>query len=156
MISASTLNFYVNMHVSMICPNGYDQDNINHCVHFVGHVLGIQVGASCSTIVGGQRALRASIRVDEIFNMWCPSVGEFDSKPNSVSQGLIFIINEINVRLNPKHMGNVGTKHMGVFVGGSVWHYSNGRHKVVSVPVSQMRNHFPSKKDNYLFYGTLK
>lgn len=155
MISASTLNFYVNKHVSMICPNGYDRDNINHCAHFVGHVLGITVGKTCVSIVGGTGA-KGSIRVNEIFKMWCPSVGEFDSKPNSVSQGLIFIIDEINVGLSPKHMRNVGTKHMGFFVGDTVWHYSNGRHKVVRVPVSQMRSHFPSQKDNHLFCGTLK
>lgn len=35
-------------------------------------------------------------------------------------------------------MGDNSTKHVGIHIGGTVWHYSNTRKKVVSVPVSQM------------------
>ena len=155
MISASTLNSYLNKHMSMICPNGYDKDNINHCAHFVGHVLDITVGKTCLSIVHGTGA-EGSIRVNEIFNLYCPLVGEWKSKPSSLSRCLIFITSPTNVTLSPKHMTDHPTKHIGIFVGGRVWHYSNGRHKVVSVPVNQMKKHYSGQTDDWLFYGTLR
>ncbi|MDF2763855.1 MAG: hypothetical protein K0S81_849, partial [Rhodospirillales bacterium] len=40
-------------------------------------------------------------------------------------------------------MQDVGRKHMGIFVGGSVWHYSNSQDKVVCVSIDRMKKHYP-------------
>ena len=156
MVGIGTLNSYVNKHISAICPNHYDSDGFNHCAHFVAHSLEIMVGVTCYGIVGGQKGASGSLRVDEIFSRWCTTVGEWGMKPSGSTQGLIFITNNINVSIKAKSMKSVPTKHIGIFVGGDVWHYSNSRHKVVSVPVTRMMSHFPSPKDNSLFYGTLR
>lgn len=51
-------------------------------------------------------------------------------------------------------MGDHSTKHVGIYLGGMVWHYSNTRRKVVVAPFSQMKNHYAGQTDKWLFYGT--
>ena len=155
MLSITTLNGYVGKNISQICPNGYTANNLSHCAHFVAHALGIQENYLCTNQVHGPGP-GASIRVEDIFNRWCPKVIDELSKPNSWSSGLIFIINPIYVRLSPRKMDNVGRKHMGIFVGGSVWHYSNTQDKVVRVSIDRMKKHYPSASDNGLFFGTFR
>jgi hypothetical protein len=83
-INISMLNGYVGKHISQICPNGYDANNIWHCAHFVAHALDIMVGTKCTNIVHGPGP-GASIRVNEIFNDWCPKVIDELSKSKSWS-----------------------------------------------------------------------
>jgi hypothetical protein len=52
-------------------------------------------------------------------------------------------------------MGRDDTKHVGIYVGGAVWHYSNSMRKVVAMSVSQMHNHYSGlDPTTWLFYGT--
>ena len=111
MISSGALNSYINKHISLICPNHYDSDGFNHCAHFVAHVLGIVVGVTCYGIVGGQKEASGSLRVNEIFSGWSPTVGVWGMKPSGLSQGLIFVTNKSNVNVRSKIMKSVPTKH---------------------------------------------
>jgi hypothetical protein len=155
LINISLLNRYVGKNISQICPNGYDDNNDSHCAHFVAHVLRISEGTKCTNLVHGPGP-GASVRVDDVFNKWCPKVIDELSKPSSWSSGWIFIINPKYVRLSPRKMQDVGRKHMGIFVGGSVWHYSNTQDKVVRVSIDRMKKHYPSASDNGLFFGTVR
>jgi hypothetical protein len=57
-------------------------------------------------------------------------------------------------------MANVPNKHVGIFVGNNVWHYSKSQKKVVYVSTvyvstAQFSRIYPGVK-NGLFYGTFK
>ena len=153
MFDTVLLNSFVGKHISAICPNGYDSDSIFHCAHFVGHALDITVGKGCLHLVHGPGET-ASIRVDEIYNSACKEVGAWATKKSSVNECLIFITNPKN--FTGGRMGQGSTKHVGIFVSGSVWHYSNTNRKVVKVPVANMQKHYPRASDNGLYYGILK
>jgi hypothetical protein len=58
------------------------------------------------------------------------------------------------VDLAAKVMNNVPRKHIGIFFGGFVWHYSNSQQKVVKQLPSQFALHYPAP-DNAMFYGSL-
>lgn len=158
MVSTTRLNAYVGKHISAICYNNFAEDSKNHCAHFVGHVLEIRVKTNCNNVGPTMYPVEpgASLRVNEIFNFWCRAVGPWDLKPTSLTQCLFFISIPINVTGKPIRMGENSTKHMGIYIGGTVWHYSNSRRKVVRMPVSQMKKHFPGQKDDWLFYGTFR
>ncbi len=158
MISTSTLNSYVNKHISAICYNNYAEDGTNHCAHFVAHVLEIHVETKCHNVGPTMYPVKpgASLRVNEIFNFWCGAVGPWDHKPTSLAQCLFFISIPSNVTGRPLRTGTNSTKHIGIYIGGTVWHYSNSKRKVVRVPVAQMKKHYSGQKDDWLFYGTLR
>jgi len=149
--STATLSSYLGKNILQICYNKYNPRN--NCAHFVGHALGIHVGMGCYDIVGGALP-GASIRVNEIFNDWCPTKGKWSKKPTALYRCLLFISIPINVILTPLSMKDHETKHIGIYVGGTVWHYSNTMKKVVAVPESQMHRHYPGQTMDWMFYGT--
>ena len=51
-------------------------------------------------------------------------------------------------------MANVPRKHVGIFLNGIIWHYSNSQHRVVKQLPGQFALHYPSP-DNGMFYGSL-
>ena len=67
---------------------------------------------------------------------------------------LVFITNANNVNLQTKTMVNVPRKHVGIYYNGTIWHYSNSRHQVVSQTPEAFSNHYPAPS-NAMFYGTV-
>lgn len=142
---------YEGKHIKEICSSGFVGDEKNHCAHFVSHVLGFGFGLTCRALTGKGHG-KANVRVQEIFAK-CPKVGRWVDGDAAPAQGLMFVTDDTNVNLTAKIMKNVPKKHIGIYVGGDVWHYSNSRDKVVKQPVSQFSKHYPG--DNItLFYGT--
>jgi hypothetical protein len=152
MITQQQLDGYLDKSIGKICPNGFASNADNHCAHFVGHVLGYRFGVTCQIMSHGQLP-GVSIRVQEIFPK-CPAVGAWSLRPASLSSCLVFITRVANVNLAGKVMSNVPRKHIGIFFGGMIWHYSNSQHKVVKQTPAQFAQHYPAP-DNGMFYGSL-
>lgn len=152
MITQQELAAFLGKNISQICGNQYANGNDNHCAHFVSHAMGYQFGATCRMMSGGQQP-GANIRVQEIFPR-CASVGTWASRPTAVSPCLVFITNASNVDLGHKTMANVPRKHIGIFVNGLIFHYSNSQHQVVQQTPDQFSHHYAAP-DNAMFYGTL-
>jgi hypothetical protein len=51
-------------------------------------------------------------------------------------------------------MADVPRQHVGIYLNGQIWHYSNRQHKVVRETAGQFGQHHPSP-DNAMFFGTL-
>jgi hypothetical protein len=152
MITQQQLDSYVGKTIADICPNGYASAADNHCAHFVSHVLGYTFGVTCQ-MMGGGRTPGATLRVQEVFPK-CPSVGAWSLRPASLQPCLVFITRASNVNLASKVMANVPRKHIGIFLNGFIWHYSNSRSQVVRQTPAQFAQHYPSP-DNAMFYGSL-
>ena len=149
-ITAIELASYEGKHIKEICQSGFTGDEKNHCAHFVSHVLSYDFGLTCRALTGKGHD-KANVRVQEVFAK-CPKVGLWDDA-STPTQGLVFVTAKANVDLTAKLMKNVPKKHIGIFIGGDVWHYSNTRDKVVRQSVSQFNRHYPGS-DITLFYGT--
>jgi hypothetical protein len=152
MITEQQLSAYLGKSIAQICPNGFTSDAHNHSAHFVGHALGYTFGATCH-LIGSRNGPAATLRTQEIFTA-CPKVGVWSLRPSAVSAGLVFITRASNVNLAGKVMANVPRKHVGIFVAGLVWHYSNSQHKVVRHTPARFSLHYAAP-DNAMFYGVL-
>jgi hypothetical protein len=150
MVTRAELDALLGQEITRICPVGYSNRNDNHCAHFVSHVLGVRFGFLCSGMVGGGRAAGATIRVHELFPH-CGNVGNWDAKPAGLMSCLIFITKASNVNLNAKSIDNVPRKHVGIFVDGDIWHYSNTRDKVVRQTPEEFSHHYPAPHDARFF-----
>jgi hypothetical protein len=122
-----------------ICGNGFDAHNLNHCAHFVSHVLHLAFGMTCKELTNGSQAA-ANVRVQEIFPE-CPEVGNWPP-PAGSGPVLIFVTKAANVDLANKTMRNVPKKHIGIFENGQVFNYSNTQEKVVSQTVPAFKTAF--------------
>lgn len=152
-VTAAGLDALLGKHIHDICPNGFTDDGDNHCAHFVAHVLALEFGLTCRTMGRpGSTGAQANIRVQELFPR-CPRVGAWDSRPETVTTGLVFITRATNVSLTAKTMVNVPRKHVGIFVDGRIWHYSNSKRRVVTQTPEEFSHHYPSPHDA-MFYGT--
>jgi len=152
MITQQQLDGLLGKPIAQICPNGFISSTENHCAHFVAHVLDYRFGVTCQIMSHG-RLPGVNIRVQEIFPR-CPSVGVWSLRPASHSTCLVFITRASNVNLATKVMANVPRKHIGIFFGGFVWHYSNRQQKVVRQSPGEFAQHYPSP-DNAMFYGSM-
>jgi hypothetical protein len=152
MITQQQLSGYLGKSIKDICQNGYTDAADNHCAHFVAHVLGYEFGVTCK-MMGTGKGPAANLRVQELFPR-CKLVGVWSLRPASLSSCLAFITRASNVNLSTKVMTNVPRKHVGIYLGGSVWHYSNRQQKVVKETPSQFALHYPAP-DNAMFYGSL-
>ncbi len=151
MITLAQLNAQLGQSISAICPNGFTSSHHNHCAHFVCHMLGYSFGANCRTM-GNGKAAGANIRVHEVFAR-CPQVGKWGDRPVALSMCLVFNTQAGNVNLASKEMANVPKKHIGIYLNGMIWHYSNTQQKVVSVTPDAFSKHYPGT-GFALFYGT--
>jgi hypothetical protein len=142
-LDAGLLNGYLGNNIIDICAFGFTDATENHCAHFVSHVLQLEFGYKCAR--NGR-----CIRVQEIFAR-CPDVGKFADRPGEAC--LVFVTKAANVDLKRKTMVNVPKKHIGIFVNGTIWHYSNSRDRVVTQTPEQFVLHYPNQA-NALFYGT--
>ena len=48
----------------------------------------------------------------------------------------------MNVHLATRQMDNVDRKHVGIYLHGRIWHYSNAQHKVITQTPAQFSHHF--------------
>ncbi|HWT45054.1 MAG TPA: hypothetical protein VN085_03770 [Vicinamibacterales bacterium] len=152
MITQQQLDGYLGKSIAQICQNGYTNPHDNHCAHFVSHVLGCHFGVTCQ-MMGKANAPAATLRVQELFQR-CHSVGAWSLRPSSLKACLVFITRASNVNLANRSMVNVPRKHVGIYVDGSIWHYSNAQQKVVRQLPAQFAQHYPAP-DNRMFFGTL-
>jgi hypothetical protein len=152
MITQSQLSAFVGKSIAQVCPNGYASDADSHSAHFVSHVLGYNFGVTCQ-MMGSGRGPAASLRVQEVF-AHCARVGVWGLRPATLSVCLVFITRAASVNLAGKVMAQVPRKHVGIFLGGFVWHYSTGQGKVVKQTPAQFSLHYPAP-DNAMFYGSL-
>jgi hypothetical protein len=143
------LDSYLGRHISEVCPNGYADDANNHCAHFVNHVLGLSFGVTCHRQDG------ANLRVHETFDQ-SPNTRELNETPVSI-EALIFISAPQNFIRRPDgaaSLSNVPRKHIGLFLDGVVWHYSNSRRQVIKQILAEFIRHYPSQV-NALWVGDL-
>lgn len=114
--------------IDKICPNRFHDLSANHCAHFVSHMTGLEFSFHCREFKGGNNR-PGNIRVHEIFAN-CPQVGEFNNKPTD-RPVLVFVTRKNVVDLAAKRMTNIPQKHIGVFLDGFIYHYSNTSDEVV-------------------------
>jgi hypothetical protein len=103
--------------------------------------------------MGNGKTAGATLRVQELFPK-CHSVGAWSLRPSSLRSCLVFITRASNVNLASRTMSNVPRKHVGIFLDGHIWHYSNAQQTVVTQLPAQFARHYPSP-DNAMFFGTL-
>jgi hypothetical protein len=147
--TATALNAFVGKHIKDICGCEFHGDAFNHCAHFVSHAMGFHFGYTCKQQTGKGK-IGANIRVHELFKQ-CPEVGEW--KACKATSCLVFITAASNVNLKTKVMANVPKKHVGIYLNGTIWHYSNSKRKVVTQTPEEFSHHYPGK-NIALFYGT--
>jgi hypothetical protein len=153
MIDILELDAYLGKNIQDICPRGYVADNLNHCAHFVSHVLGLNFGMTCGNMVHG-KGEAATIRVNEIFER-CPQVGRWEDQDRTCFyMGLVFITNPKMVNIQNRTMGNQPRKHVGIFIGSKIWHYSNTKDCVVWQTPEQFGHHYRAPH-NAMFWGQL-
>ena len=152
MVTTVDMDALLGREITRICPVGYTNRNDNHCAHFVSHVLGYQFGFTCRGMVDGP-GTPATIRVHELFSR-CPSVGAWDARPPTLNRCLVFITKASNVNTATKTMTNVPKKHVGIFVDGNIWHYSNTRDQVVKQTPSEFSRHYAAPH-NAMFFGAM-
>ncbi len=146
------LDSYLGKNIGEICGNGYTDNDLNHCAHFVCHVLGLSFGYTCRAQTGGKE-FGACIRVQQLFEH-CLKVGAWASKPEELTGCLVFITHASNVSVAGKTMVNHPRKHVGIFLAGSVTHYSNTMDRVTRQSIEQFGQHYEAPY-NALFYGTV-
>jgi hypothetical protein len=151
-ITQHQLDAHLGKSIEAICQNGYVSTSDNHSAHFVSHLLGYKFAVTCQ-MLGNGRAPAATLRVRDLFPK-CKSVGVWSLRPAALSTCLVFITRSSTVSLVAKTMSTAPRKHLGIYMNGFIWHYSNNRRQFVKVTVSQFKHHFPPP-DNAMFYGSL-
>ncbi len=152
----ATLDAYLGKNISAICNNGYTDPKDNHCAHFVSHVkhYAFEKSLICSKMKWETRNNSgASLRVNEIF-AHCPAVGKWEDKPSETESCLAFITLSTNVNLEKATMSDHPRKHIGIFSGGMIYHYSNSRNKVVKQTPEKFAKHY-SGSNVQVYYGAL-
>ncbi len=134
--SPPSLTEYLGKKINQLCPFSLGKDDSkNHCAHFVSHVMEYEFAETCKnySLADKQAAGKgAVIRVNSIFNV-APEVGPWSERPLSLASCLIFATISGNMRRcgHVLAMDNHRKKHIGIFLDGVVWHYSNTRDGVV-------------------------
>lgn len=113
--------------IDKFCQRGIVADKTaNHCAHFVSHVMEYEdFTTTCKNQSKADQALPekgAAIRVNEIFNV--AGTGSWSERPLHLTSCLIFVTNSGNMEKNGE-MKNGASKHIGIYINGVVWHYSN-------------------------------
>ena len=156
-LSEDILNSYLGANITSVCPHGYTDADLNHCAHFVSHVMGVSSGSI--TCKGMGKSVQkdqpgACIRVHELFKA-CPTVGEYSlaTAGQKTAGFFIFVTAKNVVNVATKTMSNVPKKHVGICFNGKVWHYSNTNDKVVTTTPEKFIHHYGGQS-NGLFFGT--
>jgi hypothetical protein len=133
--------------ISEICPFSIGKDNDrNHCAHFVSHMMDYDFLHTCKNFTLADKQATgsgANIRVDELFNR-CTTKGEWDAKPTGLTSCLMFVTLASNIKKSDASltMDKQPRKHVGIFVNGMVWNYSNSRDKVVADDLALFKRKF--------------
>jgi hypothetical protein len=149
--SATTLNLeaYLDQTIEQVCGKyGTTGDSINHCAHFVSHVLSLRIpGAALCSNVGdstytyAERNLGFCVRVNQVFN----SCGHRARWSDGDLDGSCLIVATIAGNIekeSPLTIGTMSKKHIGFHVCGQVYHFSNTQDKVIKQAVSIFKNHY--------------
>lgn len=128
-LKIADLNAYVGKPISEICDKGYHPDSENHCAHFVSHALGIQIGTLCGDMNYATRHSGATLRVNELYN-GLSSRGPWETR-SSAATGLLIFVTDADRNMRNRLMGQNPQKHVGIWLMGSIWNYSNSHHAVV-------------------------
>lgn len=128
-LESKDLEKFDGLDIKDICTTGFNSPGLNHCAHFVSHALNLGFGMLCGNMSWETKGQGVCIRVDEIFNR-CKVVGAWDDRPLCLAPCLAFVTPSMNV--SGSRMGNSPKKHIGIFVDGKIWHYSNGADKVIA------------------------
>lgn len=155
-LSSMLLDGYLGKNISAICAHGYDAADLNHCAHFVCHVMNVSVGSTTCRGMSTKKAadkIGVCIRVHELFAA-CPEVGMYDnaSETQLASGVFVFVTAQSAVNVKTKTMTNVPKKHVGIGLNGTVWHYSNTKDEVVTATPEEFRKHYKSQV-NGLYFG---
>jgi hypothetical protein len=159
-VAASALNLdtYLEKSVDDICGKyGGIGDSINHCAHFVSHVLKLRIpGAALCSNVGddddvvnphkwkyAERHDGFCVRVNQVFNS-CGNRMHYDFQ---VANGTFLIVATLKDNIlteSPLTIGTASKKHIGFLVCNHVYHYSNksANDKVIKQPVTEFENHY--------------
>jgi len=153
-LTSEKLNACLGKDIKDICDKGYTDPKINHCAHFVSHVLDLKVGLVCGSMKYATRGEGTSLRVNEIYNA-CSSTGAWSNRPISNTHCLIFATLPSNIKNG--EMQNHPRKHIGVYINGTAWHYSNRGDKVVTDSAESFLIKFRGVygKDTLTYYGAL-
>lgn len=140
--------------IDKICPNQFHSLSANHCAHFVSHMTGLEFSFHCREFKGGNKQ-GGNIRVHEIFAR-CPKVGRFEDRPSD-RPVLVFVTRKDIVHLDDRRMGNIPQKHIGIFMDGFVYHYSNSDNHAVKWTKDRFIDVFQQvySGDQGLFYGII-
>lgn len=143
--TAKELDNFVNKNISEICGCLFFDNAENHCAHFVCHLTELNSGYTCYNLKKkGDKAKSANIKVQEVFPL-CRRVGKWADKPKDILQGFIFVTQADNVNLEKKTIENVRRKHIGIFIGESVWQYKNAYKHVIKQSPAAFRDHYAGK-----------
>jgi hypothetical protein len=156
-LSTDLLNSYLGKTISDICPHGYTDADLNHCAHFVCHMMNLAAGSvTCKGMSNKTVAARMGvcIRVHELFAE-CPQVDEVNScSSDTFGDGrFVFVTRRNAVNLAAHSMTNVPKKHVGIGLGNTIWHYSNTQDRVVTTTPELFLYHY-SGQTNGLFRGS--
>jgi hypothetical protein len=143
---------FLGKNINRICKNRFHDPAMNHCAHFVCHVMGFDFSFNCKDYKGGNKPA-ANIRVHEVFAN-CPRVGKWSDADTSQSQ-LIFVTRTDAVNLATGTMQNIPEKHIGIYHNGQVYHYSNTNDQVVKQTVPDFLARFEAAYSGRqsLFFG---
>lgn len=150
-----TLDGYLGKNISVICNNKYDSNKDSHCAHFVSHVKKYSFSGAllCSKMKYETRNNPGvCLRVNEVFAK-CPKVGKWEDKPEKPDACLAFITLSTNVDLKKGTMSSHPRKHVGIYSGGMIYHYSNSKNKVVKQTPEKFAKHYKGGNVE-VYYGT--
>lgn len=152
MTIATRLDAALGKNINKICGNKFHDPAANHCAHFVSHICDLTFSFNCKQFAGGSKP-GANVRVHEIFAQ-CPRVGRWVDADLAKTQ-LIFVTLASNVDIARKEMVNIPQKHIGVYHGGKVYHYSNTADQVTSESPESFLAKFQAlyAGNQGLFYG---
>jgi hypothetical protein len=148
-VGTTTLEPLLGQTVTEFCGKyGKVADSFNHCAHFVSHVLTLRVHAAalCSNVDGStypyeDRRNGFCIRVNQVFNAtknrrrWTS-----DDKPGKCL--IVATIKDNIFQTDPVTIGDQSKKHIGFFVNGTIYHYSNTKDRVIKQSLGDFKNHF--------------
>jgi hypothetical protein len=149
-VTPALLDGYLGKSIGNICENGLTEATLNHCAHFVNHVMKLDFTYTCKDQNGGTH-FAANIRVHETFAR-CGQVGRWPP-PAPMIKCYAFVTRANAVDLATKTMQNIPTKHIGIYCQTHVWHYSNANDQVVKMTPSEFGRVYPGTSFA-MFYGS--
>lgn len=137
-----------------ICANGFWNPAESHCAHFVSHILGLEFGCTCAEL-SARVAAGGNVRVHEIFAR-CDRVGLWSANA-SHSDRLIFVSKSTAFNAATRTLINIPNKHIGIWCGGDVFHYSSRHDAVLQKTVDQFLTYFEEAYSGQqtLYFGTI-